>query len=77
MKTIVLILSIVMPAHQPDIDRARKVASAEECWTEARKWSERDLSDEMKQMGALGFKATCAFVQGVDEDKPDSKGESF
>lgn len=71
MKVIVLIMSIVMPPHVADIDRAKPMASADECWTQARKWTEHDLTDDLKAMGAIGFKASCAVINAPDEKKPE------
>ena len=72
MKVIVLIMSIVMPPHVQDIDRAKPVATADECWTQARKWTEHDMTDDLKAMGAIGFKASCAMFDAPDKpEKPD------
>lgn len=62
-KTIVLILSIIMPRDEPDINHIQKVSSFEECWAAAKEFTERDLTEDMREHGALGLKATCAYQE--------------
>lgn len=60
-KSILLVLSIMMPREAPDVDHVVKVGSFDECWAAAREFTERDLTDVLRDQGAIGLKATCAY----------------
>lgn len=60
-KTIVLVLSIMMPGEIPDIDHVMKSDSFDVCWAAAKSFTERDLTEDMRGHGAIGLKATCAY----------------
>lgn len=66
-KMIVLVVSIIMPQDIPDIDHVYHVTSFEECWKNAKEFTERDLSDELREHGAVGLKATCAYKEMPSE----------
>lgn len=66
-KAIVLIVSIVMPADQPDINHVRREPSFDACWAAARAFTERDLSDGLRASGAVGLKATCGYQEMPSE----------
>ena len=72
-KVIVLMMSIVMPQNVPDIENAVRVDSAEECWTAAKKFAERELTDNMKAHGAIGLSAGCIFVEKSKDQKEKDK----
>jgi len=67
-KTIVLVLSVIMPQDVPDIDHMMKVKSFDDCWAAAREFVERDLSDALRERGAIGLKATCAYREMPSEE---------
>jgi len=62
-KAIYLVVSIMMPRDQPDIDHMAKVDSFEHCWKAAREFTEKDLTDDLRAHGALGLKATCGYQE--------------
>ena len=66
-KAIVLIVSIVMPGDAPDINHMAKMKSFDDCWSDAREFVERDLTEDMRQHGALGLKATCGYYEMPSE----------
>lgn len=69
-KAIALIVSVIMPADQPDINHVERVKDFQSCWAAAKEFAERDLSDALRARGALGLKATCGFME-----RPSSSGE--
>ena len=62
-KIIVLIVSIVMPGQQPDINHAERMRDAASCWDAAKAFTERDLTDDMRAHGAIGYKAACMSIE--------------
>lgn len=74
-KLIILTLTIVMPPRVADVDKLQQMDSFEACWTAAKTWVEKDLSDEAKQIGAIGYRASCGFMM-KPEEKP-KEGDSF
>jgi hypothetical protein len=62
-KTIVLILSIVMPQDVPDVTHIMRMQSFDKCWSAAKEFTERDLSDAVRDSGAVGLKATCGYQE--------------
>lgn len=67
-KTIVLVLSIMMPRDIPDVDHVQKMTSFEECWSAAKEFTERDLTEDMRSHGVLGLKATCAYQEKPSDE---------
>lgn len=62
-KIIVLIVSIVMPGQQPDMNKIYPLKSFDECWMAAKDFTERDLTDDMRSHGAIGLKAACGYLE--------------
>lgn len=69
-KAIALIVSVIMPADQPDINHVERAKDFPSCWAAAKEFAERDLSDALRARGALGLKATCGFME-----RPANPGE--
>lgn len=67
-KIIVLIVSIVMPRDVPDIQHVTKMESFEACWDGAKAFLAHDLTDVMREKGAVGLSAACAY-----QDLPSQK----
>lgn len=67
-KTIVLVVSIMMPRDIPDVDHVVRMESFDQCWASAKEFVERDLTDNMRSSGALGLKATCAYQEKPSEE---------
>lgn len=64
LKTIVLVLSVIMPADRPDITRTAPMPDIESCWAAARDFVARnELTEEMRAHGALGFGASCGAIE--------------
>lgn len=61
-KIIVLIVSILMPGREPDIDHQAKMESLEACWAAAQEFMSHDLNDAAREKGAVGLSARCAVV---------------
>lgn len=74
-KVVVLMMAIIMPQGVPDVEHASRMDSAEECWTAAKKFAERDLSDAMKEHGAVGISAGCIFVEKSHDQREKEKRE--
>ena len=74
LKAIALIVSVIMPADQPDINHVERVKDFAVCWQMAKDFAERDLSEALRARGALGLKATCGFMErpgdGPEEQNP-------
>lgn len=62
-KTIFLVMSIMMPRDVPDIDHAMRMDSFDSCWSAAKEFVEKDMSEELRSHGALGLKATCGYQE--------------
>lgn len=62
-KVVLLIVSIIMPQEQPDVNHVAKMKSFDDCWAAAKEFTERDLTEDLRQKGALGFKATCGYME--------------
>lgn len=62
-KIIVLMVSIVMPGDQPDVNHIERMKDFASCWDAAKSFTERDLTEDMRNKGALGFKASCAYLE--------------
>lgn len=60
-KIVALIVSIIMPQAQPDVDHVTIMKDLTSCWVAAKEFTDHDLSDAMRERGAIGLKATCAF----------------
>jgi hypothetical protein len=54
-KIIVLIASILMPRDVPDVDHVQKMASFEECWAAAQDFMSHELTESMREKGAIGL----------------------
>ena len=59
MKEVMLIVAILMPGDMPDIKHHVQGLTLEECFEQARDFASRELTDEMRQHGAIGYSATC------------------
>lgn len=70
-KAIALIVSVIMPADQPDINHVERAKDFPSCWAAAKEFAERDLSDALRARGALGLKATCGFMERPGEEGKD------
>jgi hypothetical protein len=66
-KIIVLIVSIMMPGQQPDINHAQQMRDAASCWDAAKEFTERDMTDEIRSHGAIGYKAACMYIEKPSE----------
>ena len=66
-KIIVLVLSIVMPQEVPDINHIERMKSFDDCWKAAREFTERDLSEDMRAKGAMGYRAACGYFDRPSE----------
>lgn len=62
-KAVVLIMSVVMPQDVPDINHVARMKSFDACWEAAKDFAEHDLSDALREKGALGLKATCGYQE--------------
>jgi hypothetical protein len=80
-KVIVLMMSIVMPQGVPDVEHASRMDSTEECWKEAKEFTERGLTDGMKAHGAIGLAAGCMYVSKskdqMDHEKQEEEKEKM
>lgn len=61
-KIVVLIVSILMPGQQADIDHQAKMESLEACFAGAQDFMSHDLTDAAREKGAVGLSARCAVV---------------
>jgi hypothetical protein len=68
-------MTIMMPGNIPNVNNMKHMDSAETCWVAAKQWAESDLSDELKQMGAIGKIAGCAFSKNENKEKGDPKSD--
>jgi len=67
-KILILIVSIVMPQEQPDINKTYPVKTCDYCWKAAKSFTERDLTDDMRAKGAIGLRAACMYVEKPSEE---------
>lgn len=62
-KMIVLILTVLMPRDVPDIRHVMKMDSMESCWDGAKDFLAHDMTEELREKGALGLGAMCAYQE--------------
>ena len=67
-KTVVLIVSIVMPADVPDVSHVEQMKSLDACWVAAREYVEHGLAESTRERGAIGLKAGCAYQESNSEE---------
>jgi hypothetical protein len=60
-KVVMLILRVIMPGETPDVTHMQKMESVQACMEAAGEYLSHDLSEAMREKGALGLGATCAF----------------
>lgn len=68
-KMVVLILTIMMPQDVPDIRHVMHMESLSSCFEGAKDFLSHDLSEELRDKGAIGLSANCAY-QEMPSDKP-------
>ena len=68
LKEVMLIVAILMPGDTPDIKHHVPVLTLEECFQQARDFASRELTDEMRQHGAIGYSATCMWREKPSMD---------
>ena len=59
MKEVLLIVSILMPGQKPDIQHQVTGLTMEECFEQAKDFIGHELTDAMREHGAIGYSATC------------------
>ena len=59
MKEVLLIVSILMPGQKPDIKHQVTGLTMEECFEQAKDFIGHELTDAMREHGAIGYGATC------------------
>lgn len=67
-KVFILIVSILMPGREPDINHMQQMESADACWDAAKEYMSHDLTKEMRQRGAIGLRAGCAYQAPQEND---------
>lgn len=67
-KVVFLIITVMMPGEQPDINHAMKMKSFDACWAAAKDFTEHDLTEELRSHGAVGMKATCGYQEMPSHD---------
>jgi hypothetical protein len=70
MKEIALIITLIMPADKPDIQRMKPVTSIEECLVSAKKFLDMPIDEAMKKEGIIGLGATCAWREKQSDGDP-------
>ena len=63
-----LIVIIVMPDNKPDIKHNVEGLTVTECIDRSKEWLQRELSEDMRAHGAIGYGATCMW-----REKPSQK----
>ncbi len=64
-----LVMWVVMPQDRPDIMRPMPIDSMQACWQQAQQFVAGGLTAEMREHGAIGLGATCAW-----REKPGTTG---
>ena len=67
-REIILVVSIIMPGNIPDIRKTIPQDTLDDCWAAARDFVNHDVTRAMRERGALGYGATCAF-----QEKPSTE----
>lgn len=66
-KETVLIVAILMPGQQPDVLHRTTGLTVAECTAQAQEFVDRDLTDGLREKGALGYSATCQWREAPSE----------
>lgn len=61
MKEILLTVYLIMPADKRDVmhNELMPADSMTECWERAKAFTDRDISEDMRKNGVIGFGAAC------------------
>jgi hypothetical protein len=66
-KETVLIVAILMPGQQPDVVHRTAMPTLQECLDRAKAFVDRDLTDDLRTHGAIGYSASCAWREAPSE----------
>ena len=67
-KEVLLVVTIIMPGNAPDVRYPITVMTMAECWDQAKEFAGRELTEEMRDHGVIGYGASCMW-----REKPSTK----